>query len=266
MNPLPPSKVHTRTRLTHAQAHDQLSRFLQRAEIDPAYRPDSILTDQGPVSGSAAGTPNLTLHHLQRILLGMEGKVGGSEEFTGGETRGYSKRARLGESGEQRPGKRQRVREKAVEQVDGTGEVVVQTAGGDEGDWQDKEDFELEQGEDEVDAHTVDRDVGGGLKQPANAEEAREQVEVEVEGTGEKVQPGDVAGQGETLNKEERKRRKKERLQQEKKERRAQRAADKILPDPKVWEASTEKQERKHKSEQKESEEKTKKHKKKSKA
>ena len=267
MNPLPPSKVHTRTRLTHAQAHDQLSHFLQRAEIDPAYRPDSILTDQGPVSGSAGGTPNLTLHHLQRILLGMEGKkVGGSEEFLGGETRGVGKRSYREENGEQRPGKRQRVREKMVEQVDGTGEIVVETTGENEGDWQDKEDFELEQGEDEVDVHTVDRDVGAGLRQPANAEEAREEMEVEIEGTGEKVQPEDVAGQGEVLNKEERKRRKKERAQQEKKERGAQRAADKILPDPKVRDPSTEKQESKQGSEQKESEEKTKKRKKKSKA
>ena len=192
--------------------------------------------------------------------------MGGSEEFLGGEMRGLGKRNHREEKGEQRPGKRQRVREKAVERVDGTGEVVVETTGENEGDWQDKEDFELEQGEDEVDVHTVDRDVGAGLRQPANAEEAREEMEIEVQATGEKVQPEDVAGQGEILNKEERKRRKKERAQQEKRERGAQRAAEKILPDAKVREASSEKLESNRKSEQKESEEKTKKHKKKSKA
>ena len=177
----------------------------------------------------------------------MEGKkVGGSEEFLGGETRGIGKRGRREGREEQRPGKRQRVQEKMLELVDETGEVVEETTGGDEGDWQDKEEFEQEQNEDGVDVHTIDRDVGPGLKQPANAKEAREAVEVTLEGTGQKVQPGEVDGRGEKLSAEERKRRKQERRQQEKKEREAQRIAEKVLPNSKVREASTEKQKSKH--------------------
>ena len=237
MNPLPPSKVHIRTRLTHAQAHDQLSQFLQRAEIDPAYRPDSILTDQGPVSGSAGGTPNLTLHHLQRVLLGMEGKkVGGSEEVLAGEMGGVGKRGRREEAVEQRPGKRQRVREKAVEQVDGTGEIVVETTGENEGDWQDKEDFELEQGEEEVDLHTAERDPGAEIEDSQRMRKRRgRRWRWRSKGRVRRCNLRMWLGEGEGVG--PRKQRKSEGSRRERNKRKrkegAQRAAQKILPDPK---------------------------------
>ncbi|KAI9871353.1 MAG: hypothetical protein M1823_008473, partial [Watsoniomyces obsoletus] len=59
-----------------------LSTFLALAENNPAYRPDSTLTEGGPISSSSAASANLTLAHLQRVLDGMEGKrVGGGSEL-----------------------------------------------------------------------------------------------------------------------------------------------------------------------------------------
>ncbi|KIW26418.1 uncharacterized protein PV07_09514 [Cladophialophora immunda] len=79
LTPLPTSVHHSTTRLTHSQAHSFLSAFLDRAENDAAYRPDSTLTERGPQALSSGSTPNLTLSHLKRILSGMEGKrIGGS--------------------------------------------------------------------------------------------------------------------------------------------------------------------------------------------
>ncbi|KAJ9503568.1 hypothetical protein LTR99_002330 [Exophiala xenobiotica] len=74
LNPLPPSHVHSTSRLTHAQAHTFLSSFLSQTEIDASYRPDSTLTERGPQAVSTGSNPNLTLHHLKRILQGIEGK------------------------------------------------------------------------------------------------------------------------------------------------------------------------------------------------
>lgn len=81
-----------------------LSQFLQKAEHDPAYRPDSTLSERGPQSSSAGSTPNLTLHNLNKILQGIEGKrVGGVEstntlfgDLAGANTK--NKRQKLNES------------------------------------------------------------------------------------------------------------------------------------------------------------------------
>jgi hypothetical protein len=78
LNPLSPYIHHSTTRLTHLQAHTLLASFLDRAENDAAYRPDSTLTERGPQALSSSSSPNLTLSHLKRILKGIEGeRVGG---------------------------------------------------------------------------------------------------------------------------------------------------------------------------------------------
>lgn len=51
-----------------------LSGFLERAANEPAYRPDSQLTERGPVSSSTNTQSDLTLHHLHRIQLGLQGR------------------------------------------------------------------------------------------------------------------------------------------------------------------------------------------------
>ena len=84
--PLPTSVQHSTTRLTHREAHTFLTTFLSRAENDAAYRPDSTLSERGPLALSSASTPNLTLAHLKRIVLGIEGRrVGGGVKNAGEE-------------------------------------------------------------------------------------------------------------------------------------------------------------------------------------
>ena len=86
LTPLPTSVHHSTTRLTHKEAHTFLSDFLERAENDAAYRPDSTLTERGPQALSSGSTASLTLSHLKRILQGMEGKkVGGPLKVMGEE-------------------------------------------------------------------------------------------------------------------------------------------------------------------------------------
>ncbi|KPI45559.1 uncharacterized protein AB675_303 [Cyphellophora attinorum] len=87
-NPDPPAHLHSTTRLTHAQAHTFLKNYLSTADSNPAYRPDAVLTERGPVSNSAgavtssdgSGGGDLTLTNLGRVLKGMAGtRVGGAE-------------------------------------------------------------------------------------------------------------------------------------------------------------------------------------------
>ncbi|OAL34429.1 hypothetical protein AYO20_06272 [Fonsecaea nubica] len=114
LTPLPTSVHHSTTRLTHSQAHSFLSEFLDRAENDAAYRPDSTLTDRGPQALSSGSTPNLTLSHLKRILSGMEGKrIGGSlglEEEAKGKSENTGDDEELGGLGESDEGQTPRKR------------------------------------------------------------------------------------------------------------------------------------------------------------
>src|SRR5271154_430544 len=82
--PLPPTILHSTNPITHAEAHSLLSAFLERANNDAAYRPDSTLTEHGPQSTSTATKSDLTLHHLNRIKLGLEGKALGVEDLENG--------------------------------------------------------------------------------------------------------------------------------------------------------------------------------------
>ncbi|OAG39105.1 hypothetical protein AYO21_06656 [Fonsecaea monophora] len=114
LTPLPTSVHHSTTRLTHSQAHSFLSEFLDRAENDAAYRPDSTLTERGPQALSSGSTPNLTLSHLKRILSGMEGKrIGGSlglEEEAKGKSENTGDDEELGGLGEAEEGQTPRKR------------------------------------------------------------------------------------------------------------------------------------------------------------
>ncbi len=149
--PLPTHRVHSTSRLTHREAHTLLSDFLERADVDAAYRPDSTVTERGPQAVSTGANPNLTLHHLKRILTGIEGKrVGG-----------------LIMTQEEEPQKqpKQNVGPDTTE------------------DWQDKESFILEQGEadDEVDLNAEDRHPGADLDQPADSADEQELLKVETD-------------------------------------------------------------------------------------
>jgi hypothetical protein len=178
---------------THT-AHTILTTFLHLASLDPAYRPDSTLSERGPESNSSPGNPNLTLHHLNRVKLGLEGTNLGADEleaelcgrgkkFTdgkdeeGGKKRKWSDRDQI--IAPVRPGI-PKVISTAEQDVDAV--VALEADDGmadfvNEKGWQDREDFELAQDDGDVDVNNAQRD-------PAAAA-------VDTEGIGEAIIEGE---------------------------------------------------------------------------
>ncbi len=221
----PPIVHHPSTshRLSTSDAREFLTTFLHLANIDPAYRPDSTLTERGPQSVSSVGNPNLTLHHLNRIKLGLEGTSLGVEDLdadffgqdkkkaapSGNEERGEENRKRKRQEQEagytsMRAGMPE-VISTAEEDVDAmlTAQNTVharEPADGGEG-WQDPEAFELAQGDEDVDANIAQRDPAGAEVEEMDAgilegETGRilnvdEELEKE-EGAAQAIRTGDV--------------------------------------------------------------------------
>jgi len=155
LTPLPPTVLHTSTRLTHSQAHSYLSSFLQEAETNPAYRPDATLTPQGVTASSVGADSSLTLNHLKRILHGIEGKRVGSVEFNYGQGPPREHKRRKLDGEEQgfassppvadglSTGKRRQNGAEEVVTVEGEdGEDAAAVVGRGTDNWQDKEDYE----------------------------------------------------------------------------------------------------------------------------
>lgn len=179
-----------------------LSSFLSVAELDPSLRPDSVLSERGPTSSSSAANPNLMLAHLGRIKLGMEGKRmgGGAAEYseTEGRELGRSdgpqdrvgKKRKFGQV-EATPQRGKKKRDdftpevRTVEGGQGAGEpALVSTATEHENhQWQDRENYDLAQDDDEVDAGNTQRNAGTGF------EHGEETVGTE-DPDGEMVEPG----------------------------------------------------------------------------
>lgn len=236
LTPLPPTITHTTTRLTHREAHDFLDTFLSRAEIDAAYRPDSTLAERGPQALSTGSSPNLTLHHLKRILLGIEGKRVGKQvleqEGEGAfderelglrnskRARGYDGYDDEGEEQDTNGGKR---RSKPyttgldieIDAEDGDGPALVAHPNisssphlhanhENNDDWQEKETYDLAQSSEGLELTNEDRHPGADLAQPGNEEEEQDFVAIEDERTGELVDPrnqirtngGEASGSG----------------------------------------------------------------------
>lgn len=196
LNPLPPSHVHSTTRLTHAQAHSYLSSFLDQTEIDAAYRPDSTLSERGPQAVSTGSNPNLTLHHLKRILQGIEGKqlistvelepdgAGAADADAGGAAATSAKRPHGADDDNAKGAKRRHIhdseRGRPGPTDDEGGEPAI-TATEDLEDWQDAEEYALAQTEDNLDLTNEDRHPGADLPEPVDAEEEAELLNVQVE-------------------------------------------------------------------------------------
>lgn len=227
-NPLPPSVVHSSNRLTHLEAHTFLSEFITQSDLRPGYRPDSTLTENGPQAVSTGSNPNLTLHHLKTILLGMEGKKvgGGLGMFGGGDGEGEAAeedtqtgqweragRTEFGTDGAVSPRSAKR-KIYDVDSADYEGEdAAVEAVVGETNGWQGKDDYDLAQEDDGLDLMNEDRHPGADLDQPHDEAEEEELVNVEIEGTGEKVDPR------KSIDKDERRKMKKLRQKQEKAQR-----------------------------------------------
>lgn len=155
LTPLPTHRLHNSERLTHSQAHSFLSSFLERADVDAGYRPDSTLSERGPQALSTGATPNLTLSYLKRILKGMEGRrIGGAalkaqeEETMTTNTKSSSKKrsaaAANGEDGQDMDLSAKKSRRIRPDDDDPTSPIIDATGENDD-DWQDAETFALEQ-------------------------------------------------------------------------------------------------------------------------
>lgn len=177
--------------LSTNSAHTILTTFLHLANLDPAYRPDSTLSERGPESNSSAGNPNLTLHHLNRIKLGLEGTNLGEEDLAA-DFFGKAKKATDGKDSVGGKKRKWQDRDTATTLVKTGIPEVISTADEDvdailtvqhtinahgaaangEG-WQDREDFELAQDDEDVDMNSAQRD-------PAAATEMEEGIGEEI--------------------------------------------------------------------------------------
>jgi hypothetical protein len=183
LTPLPPTIHHSSTPISHRAAHTILSAFLALAELDPSLRPDSVLSERGPTSSSTPANPNLTLTHLGRIKLGIEGKrVGGAAadyaqnenlEFWGtGSSGGGAQRKREFNDGEEMPRKGKKARGNSTQDVrtvedgrDAGQPALVSTSKVQEADeWQDRENYDLAQDDDGVDVGNTRRNAGAGVE------------------------------------------------------------------------------------------------------
>lgn len=170
-------------------AHSMLSTFLQLANLDPAYRPDSILSERGPEANSSAGNPNLTLHHLNRIKLGLEGANLGAEDLEAGS---FGNRRATEDRDNGAKKRKWQNRDSDAPPVWAGITKVVSTAEEDVGavltaqhadaeqaaaatgqGWQDREDFELAQDDGDVGSNNAQRDPAAGN---ADVEGRREEI------------------------------------------------------------------------------------------
>lgn len=180
-NAYPPVVVHaTSSRpVDISAAHDILHSFLQLADLDPAYRPDSTLSERGPEANSSSGNPNLTLHHLNRIKLGLEGINLGVEDIDAGffgERNARSTRQGEGERGKWQDQDSRNTPftagpPKVMSTADEDGDIVLTAQDANERDgvdgegWQDPQDFELAQDDQDVDGNNAERDPAApGMK------------------------------------------------------------------------------------------------------
>ncbi|KAL4808991.1 hypothetical protein BDV18DRAFT_133682 [Aspergillus unguis] len=163
--PLPPTTILTTQPISQTVAHDFLAAYLDRATTDPALQPNAGISEHGPVSRTTAAAPNIILHNLKRVQAGLAGEVLG--------------------------------RDLAIaEMKEGAAQAQAQAqaqSGDAEGTWEDKKQFEQEQGAEQNDVNVRDGEA--------------EAMDVDQ----------DDAGEAGTLDKDERKRLKKERRKAEKK-------------------------------------------------
>lgn len=216
---LSPSILHTLTPISPATALTNLSTFLTLANNTAAYRPDSTLSTQGPISSSSNGQANLTLHHLNRIKLGLEGhRIGAAEiEAEDKEAEAHREEERVERSLKRKreEGRRGEEEEREVRSQEVPVVVETQEEEGepavveDGGEWEEKDDYELAQDDEEVDMN-AERDPAAGLEM---APELGDVMEIK------ETQLGGVMGRSENtavLDKEERKRLKKLKQKEEK--------------------------------------------------
>ncbi|KAF1982346.1 hypothetical protein K402DRAFT_340513 [Aulographum hederae CBS 113979] len=131
----PPHRVHkNRKPLSQTAAHALLSTYLTRADTLPYLHPDALLAPSGPTYAAASGPMGgIILHNLRRVEAGLRGEVLKPEILDL-------------EVPEQEAAKHSAANE-------------------DESQWQDKAEYELQQGADDPDARDDENFLkeGGGV-------------------------------------------------------------------------------------------------------
>ena len=154
-NTLPPHKLHSSEAVAPSEALALLSDYLERAATDASLHPNALLTESGPTSASQGANTGLILHNLKRVEAGLRGEHLGAdlsfEEYGGEGLLGLQVNG-----GDKGDGPKNN-------QMDPTRNVAVAEAGSD--DWQDKAEFEVQQGLEGIEDLT---------EQPAVVKQSRE--------------------------------------------------------------------------------------------
>ncbi|KAL8970931.1 MAG: hypothetical protein Q9183_001289 [Haloplaca sp. 2 TL-2023] len=183
-NAFPPVVHHSSQQVSTGQAQKLLADFLQRTTTDTSLHPNAHFTPHGPVNPSGDGSTGIVLHNLKRIEAGLRGEHLSADVLFQNLGEGVSDHiatngGRAEEQGQQ----------PEQEFID---------------DWQDKEEYEREQG------------VEQGEVGPRNHAVEHENQTSLVNGSGEVPTVNRAIT---AQDREERKRKKKERRKQEQKNR-----------------------------------------------
>jgi len=73
-NSFPPHRLHSSRPVAPSEALSLLSAYLETAETEPYLQPNALLTEGGPISASSGPNIGLILHNLKRVEAGLRGE------------------------------------------------------------------------------------------------------------------------------------------------------------------------------------------------
>jgi len=136
-NSFPPHRLHLCRPIAPSEALGLLSSYLELAESEPYLQPNTLLTEGGPISATSGPNTGLILHNLKRVEAGLRGEHL-SADLELGKFGGDGKPDKDGDT----TGDVLATTDTVATNGDGT----VNTAEMGQDGWQDKAEFEHEQG------------------------------------------------------------------------------------------------------------------------
>lgn len=188
-NSFPPHRLHSSRPIAPSEALGLLSSYLELAESEPYLQPNALLTEGGPISATLGPNTGLILHNLKRVEAGLRGEHLSADlevEKFGGDDQPDIDVDTTGDA------------LATTYTIAANGDGAMNTAEMGQDGWQDKAEFEYEQG-------IIVAEVGE--REPAVPVIPIEDVEVP------KIHETKT-----TADKEDRKKRKREKRQQERRE------------------------------------------------
>lgn len=150
----PPAVHHSITRVSTSEALSLLTAYLEATTTDPSLHPSARLTEHGPVAPSSGPNTGLVLHNLRRVEAGLRGEDLG-EDLTF-QKYGGDGLPELMPNG---------VAEDADNDAFGDLLSKEQEDVEMQGEWQDKAEFERQQGVVQGDIGKRDNAVDGGFEE-----------------------------------------------------------------------------------------------------